>query len=285
MPHTYGVMQGRLSPPEDGRFQSFPRQGWRDEFAKAKAAGFSYIEWIHDDFDGWQSDADPGVNPIFTEAGLREFEALKIQHNIATPALCGDWFMEHPLIRCTPAERLDREQHLHALLPLAQRIGATRIVLPFVDNAGMKTDEEKTQVLDVLKHALPVAASHNVELHLEADFNPHDFKAFLARINDPSLKVNWDSGNSSGLGYVATEEFAAYGDRIGSVHIKDRYRKPEGGIETRPLGTGSADFDDVFRAIHSVGYDGGVTLQVARGLPGEEVAFLSTQLEFVKQYW
>ncbi len=52
MPHTYGVMQGRLSPPEDGRFQSFPRAGWRNEFANARAAGFSYIEWIHDDVDG-----------------------------------------------------------------------------------------------------------------------------------------------------------------------------------------------------------------------------------------
>lgn len=276
--HTYGVMQGRLSPPEDGRFQSFPRIGWRDEFAKAKAAGFSYIEWIHDDYD-------QGANPIFSEEGLRTFDALKAEHGIGTPALCGDWFMDFPLIRCTAEERRHREQHLHAIIGVAQRIGAKRIVLPFVDNSRMTTDEEKTQVLDVLKHALPVAERHGVELHLEADFNPQDFKQFLARLNDPFLKVNWDSGNSSGLGYVATEEFAAYGDRLGSVHIKDRYRKPEGGIETRPLGTGSANFDDVFKAIHSIGYEGGVTLQVARGTPGDEVNFLRTQIAYVQQYW
>ena len=285
MPHTYGVMQGRLSPPEDGRFQSFPREGWRGEFSKAKAAGFSYIEWIHDDFDGWLSAAQPGANPIFTEAGLREFDALKAEHGIATPALCGDWFMEYPLIRCSEEERRHREQHLHAMIALAARIGAWRMVLPFVDNARITSEEEKIQVLDVLKHALPMAEAYRVELHLEADFNPDDFKRFLARLDHPYLKVNWDSGNSSGLGYVATEEFAAYGDRIGSVHIKDRYRKPEGGIETRPVGTGSADFEDVFKAIHSVGYDGGVTLQVARGNPGEEVSFLRGQLDFVKRYW
>ncbi len=285
MPHTYGVMQGRLSPPEDGRFQSFPRQGWRDEFANAKAAGFSYIEWIHDDFDGWKSSTSPGVNPIFVEEGLREFDALKAEHGISTSALCGDWFMEHPLIRCSSEERIHREQHLHALLPIAKRIGASRIVLPFVDNAKITNEEEKIQVLDVLKHALPTAERCGVELHLEADFNPEDFKHFLARLDHPFLKVNWDSGNSSGLGYIASEEFAAYGDRIGSVHIKDRYRKPEGGIETRPLGTGSADFDDVFKAIYSVGYDGGVTLQVARGNPGDEVNFLRGQLDYVKRYW
>ncbi len=285
MPHTYGVMQGRLSPPEDGRFQSFPRAGWRNEFALAKAAGFTYIEWIHDDFDGWQSDADPGANPIFTAEGLREFNALKAEHGISTPALCGDWFMEHPLIRCTPEERRQREQHLHAIIPLAARIGAQRIILPFVDNAKMNTEEERIAVLDILKHALPIAERNNVELHLEADFNPADFKAFLARLDHPYLKVNWDSGNSSGLGYIATEEFAAYGPRIGSVHIKDRYRKPEGGIETRSLGTGSADFDNVFKAIRSSAYTGGLTLQVARGNPGDEVNFLRGQLDFIKRYW
>jgi hexulose-6-phosphate isomerase len=127
-----------------------------------------------------------------------------------------------------------------------------------------------------------VAETHGVELQLEADFGPEEFAAFLAEIEHPMLKVNWDSGNSSGLGYVATEEFAAYGERIGSVHLKDRYRKPGGGIETRPLGTGSADFEDVFRAIRSIGYTGGLTLQVARGVDGDEVEFIRGQIEYVK---
>jgi L-ribulose-5-phosphate 3-epimerase len=139
-------------------------------------------------------------------------------------------------------------------------------------------------VREVLWRALPVAERHGVELQLEADFGPAEFAEFMAEIDHPMLKVNWDSGNSSGLGFKASEEFAAYGDRIGSVHIKDRYRKPEGGVETRPLGTGSADFDDVFEAIESIGYTGGLTLQVARGADGDEVEFIKGQLEFLKPY-
>jgi L-ribulose-5-phosphate 3-epimerase len=278
MNHPYGVMQGRLSPPEDGRFQSFPREGWRGEFAKARAAGFDYIEWIH---DGYGHE----VNPIFSEAGLREFDALKAEHGIGTPALCGDWFMEFPFVRCTRDERDQRVLHLHELIPIAARIGASRIVLPLVDNSSMQSDEEQRVVADVLRDALPVAKAQGVELHVEADLGPADFSRFLARIPDASLKVNWDSGNSSGLGYVATEEFAAYGDRVGSVHIKDRFRKPGGGVETRPLGTGSADFDDVFEALRRSNYRGGATLQVARGPAGDEVNFLRSQLEFVQRYW
>jgi L-ribulose-5-phosphate 3-epimerase len=278
MSHSYGVMQGRLSPPEDGRFQSFPRAGWREEFAKARVAGFSYIEWIH---DGYGEE----FNPIFSEEGLRAFDALKEQHGIATPALCGDWFMEFPFVRCTPEQRKQRIDHLHRLVPIASRIGARRIVLPLVDNSTMTTEEERRVVRDVIADALPIAEAHCVELHVEADLDPDAFRDFLASIPHPSLKVNWDAGNSSGLGYIASEEFAAYGERIGSVHIKDRYRKPDGGVETRPLGTGSADFDDVFKAMRSVGYRGGVTLQVARGTPGDEVNFLRTQLDFVQRYW
>lgn len=278
MPHTYGIMQGRLVPPEDARFQSFPRRFWRKEIPRAREAGLDYIEWIHDEYGRT-------ANPIFSEAGLAELNALKREYNIATPALCGDWFMDCPLIRCTPVERAQREEHLHELIPIATRIGANRIVLPFVDQSKMTTEDEKQTVIDILQRALPVAQRHNIELHLEADFNPSDFASFLAQIEHPSLKVNWDSGNSSGLGYNATEEFAAYGHRIGSIHIKDRYKKPQDGVETRPLGTGSADFENVFQAIRSIDYKGGVTLQVARGKDNDEVRFIQGQLAFVKRYW
>src|SRR5271154_3595641 len=85
-----GIMQGRLVPPENGRIQSFPHKRWRDEFALARAAGIEYIEWIVD-----SSSLD--VNPIFTIAGRKEMAELKQEYGIDTPAICADWFMEHPL--------------------------------------------------------------------------------------------------------------------------------------------------------------------------------------------
>ena len=60
-----GIMQGRLVPPEGGRFQSFPREGWRREFELAAAAGLDCIEWIDDEFGG-------GENPLWTDFGLAE---------------------------------------------------------------------------------------------------------------------------------------------------------------------------------------------------------------------
>lgn len=275
---TYGIMQGRLSPPEDGRFQSFPRLSWREEFPRAAAAGLDYIEWIVDSYG-------QTANPVLTPEGIAELHHLSRTHNIAIPAICGDWFMDFPLIRCTVEEREARQSFLETLLHAAHRIDAHHVVLPFVDESSIRTEEEQTLVLHILHEALLAAEELGVEIHLEADFPPAVFATFLARTPHPMLKVNWDSGNSSGLGFIAHEEFAAYGDRIGSVHIKDRFRKPEGGIETRPLGTGSADFNDVFASLHRIAYTGGVTLQVARGTSGDEVPFIRDQLAFVKRLW
>ena len=271
-----GVMQGRLSPPEDGRFQAFPRTSWRDEFSRAREAGVGYIEWIYDDYGS-------SANPITTKEGIAELNALK-QTGIETPAICGDWLMDFPLIRCSDGERAERERVLHALLRWGKEIGASRIVLPFVDASSIRTEQEKSTVLQVLERALPLSVEVGVEMHLEADFAPGDFATFLARIPHSNIKVNYDTGNSSGLGYIASEEFEAYGHRIGSIHIKDRLRLPEGRVTTKPLGEGSADFDDVFTSIRSIGYRGGFTLQVARGSDGDEVNWIKQQIAFLRRY-
>jgi len=274
----FGIMQGRLAPREDGRFQSFPRNSWRQEIACARDAGIDFIEWIYDDYGA-------SVNPLASDNGIEELNALKQKHGVATPALCGDWFMDFPLIRCSADDRAQRESMLHDLLRKAEKIGAWRIVLPFVDNSRIQTEQEKQIVLEILERALPVAKEAGVELHLEADFGPEEFAAFIARIPHPMVKINYDTGNSSGLAYIAHEEFAAYGERVGSIHIKDRLRKPDGGVTTMPLGEGSADFEDIFASIKGIGYSGGFTLQVARGEDGDEVNWIKRQLAFLRRYW
>jgi hexulose-6-phosphate isomerase len=89
--------------------------------------------------------------------------------------------------------------------------------------------------------------------------------------------ANYDSGNSASLGYAPRAEFAAYGHRIGSVHIKDRVR----GGGTVALGTGDADFQALFESLESVGYARDFILQVAREEPGDEVAWASRNLAWL----
>ncbi|HMG84851.1 MAG TPA: TIM barrel protein [Terracidiphilus sp.] len=270
-----GIMQGRLSPPEEGRFQSFPRKSWRQEFVRAQQAGLAFIEWIYDDYGSSE-------NPISSEKGREELVQLKSESGIGTPAICADWLMDFPLVRCDSEEQKHRERIIHQLLRWGGEIAASRLVLPFVDASAMRDQREKDIVLGVLERALPVSDETGVEMHLEADLRPDDFSRFLAQIPHPMIKVNYDTGNSSGLGFIASEEFDAYGNRIGSIHIKDRLRRSDGRVETKPLGHGSADFADVFSSIRRIGYSGGFTLQVARGQDGDEVNWAKQQAAFIR---
>jgi hexulose-6-phosphate isomerase len=76
------------------------------------------------------------------------------------------------------------------------------------------------------------------------------------------------------------EEWRRYGARIGSVHIKDRNL----GGGTVPLGTGDADFDELFAWIRKTRYDGDLILQAARQASGEELSLARENRRFVERY-
>jgi L-ribulose-5-phosphate 3-epimerase len=265
-----GIMQGRLVPPEGDTIQCFPRHGWAREFQLAADAGIDCIEWIYDAYG-----AD--VNPIATDSGVEQMRGLIAETGVGVDSICADYFMDAPLLRID-AETLDsRLETLFWLLRRGQLLGVNRMVMPFVDASAIETAEEADQVVSILRRALPVAEETGIELHLETSLNPAAFAELLGRIEHPFLKANYDSGNSSGIGYAPRDEFAAYGARVGSVHIKDRVL----GGTTVPLGTGSADFASLFEVLGEVGYAGDYILQVARHVPGEEVAWARQNREFV----
>lgn len=265
------IMQGRLVAPEAGRFQSFPRAGWRTEFPRAAEAGLDAIEWIYDAFG-------EDVNPLASDDGILEMRRLSERHGVAVVSVCADYFMDCPFLRVGAAELARTVERLQWLLTRCRLAGITRAVLPFVDQSRIEHDHEVTEVVDILGQVLPEAQRHGVELHLETALSPDGFAALLSRVPHTHLKVNYDSGNSASLGYRSDEEFAAYGRRIGSVHIKDRLS----GGGTVPLGQGNADLPAVFDGLHELGYQGDYVLQVARGEPDAEVRLARSNAAFVE---
>lgn len=264
------IMQGRLVPPSDGRIQSFPRERWRDEFALAARAGLDAIEWIYDLYG-------VDVNPIATDDGLAQIKNLSTQSGVLVRSLCADMFMDKPLLRATTSEIEERTETLVWLLGQCAMLGVKRVVLPFVDASRIDSDAELEDVVGVLRSLLPDLERTGVELHLETSLSPDRFADLLSRLPHPMVKVNYDSGNSSSLGYRPEDEFDAYGDRVGSVHIKDRVL----GGSTVPLQSGDADFDALFEGLARVAYQGDFVLQVARGDPGDEVDWARRNREFV----
>jgi hexulose-6-phosphate isomerase len=253
-------MQGRLVPPEPKRFQSFPRQRWREEFALAAAAGLETIEWIYDAYG-------EDVNPLETDAGVKEMAALSAMHRVGVESVCADWFMDFPVIRVDGAEAARRWQRLRWLMVRCAKLSINRIILPFVDASSIQTSVDRQQVISGIRSVADLIDQLNIEIHLETSLAQEPFALLLSDIGHPGVKVNYDSGNSASLGFKPAAEFTQYGRRVGSVHIKDR--RLDGG--TVPLGEGDTDFIGLFAALAAVNYRGDFILQVARGREGEEL--------------
>jgi L-ribulose-5-phosphate 3-epimerase len=266
------IMQGRLLPPRGDRFQCFPVERWREEFPAASVAGLEAIEWIYD-----LQGAD--ANPLATDHGISEIKALSRRHGIAVVSVCADYFMDRPFVSADLPEFAELTAHLLWLIERCHLASLTRMVLPFVDRSRIDTPGQLECVLEMLRRVVPIAAGVGLEIHLETSLDPQTFVNLLARFPDPALKVNYDSGNSASLGYDVRQELAAYGMRIGSVHIKDRVR----GGGTVSLGTGNADIPALITGLIEIEYTGDFVLQVARGTPGGEVEWAQKNREFLSR--
>jgi len=260
------LMQGRLSPPEDGRFQSFPRVGWPLEIKLAPQVPLRGIEWIYDLYGEDQ-------NPLNTAESRSELRSLLEQSQVTVRSICADYFMDCPIVDIDSQVSAQRLAKLIWLISICPEMGINRIVLPFVDHSRMSSAQDQRSVISILELALLHAVESNVELHLETDLAPNEFAEFLKKLDHPLIKVNYDAGNSAGLGFRPIEEFSAYGDRIGSFHIKDRLYN--GG--TVPLGLGNTDFGGLRKALIDINYSGDFVMQVARGNSGDELTWLQEQ--------
>lgn len=270
LPTPIGVMQGRLLPKYQGRYQAHPRGYWRDEFPVAASLGLSLIEFILD-FDGAED------NPLLTPDGAAAILAATAQTGVAVRTVCADYFMEAPLHRPTTAN-----DSLAVMLRLIQRageIGVTDVVLPCVDQSRLADDGDFERLAVALEACLPAAEAAGLNLSLETDLDPVRFAHLLEQLPSPRITVNYDIGNSAALGFKPREEFAAYGRRISDLHIKDRVL----GGGSVVLGTGDADFAAVIDCLARVGFRGPFIMQAFRD--DEGVAVFRCQLDWLAALW
>jgi L-ribulose-5-phosphate 3-epimerase len=253
-----GFMQGRLSPPVDGRIQAFPWDSWQAEFASAQINGFELMEWTLDQ-DRLHE------NPLLTSAGQEEIAKLKQEHGMRIGSLTGDCFMQSPFWKATGAVGEKLQEDFRAVASACSVVGISMMVVPLVDNGSLSSPAEEDHLIAVLENHAGLLRKLTVKVVFESDYAPAKLKRFISRLDPELFGVNYDTGNSAGLGMKPADEIAAYGDRIANVHIKDRVL----GGATVPLGTGSADFEAVFATLAKSGYRGNYILQTARAHDGD----------------
>ena len=157
-------------------------------------------------------------------------------------------------------------------------LGAGRVVLPFVDASRIDSDAELDHVVGILERVLPVLEATGVELHLETSLSPDRFAELLARLPHAMLKVNYDSGNSASLGYEPDGRVRGL-RRLAWEACTSRTVSME--AARCRLGSGDTNFGALFGCLGEVGYSGDFVLQVARGTPGDEVAWARSNRDYV----
>ena len=266
-----GIMQGRLVPRYQQRYQAHPVGYWEGEFHIAAAMGFGHIEFILD-FN------DAAENPLMTPHGLDRIKGVTAHTGVAVNSICADYFMEAPLFSDQGEESL---RVLRLLIEHAGRLGVRDIVIPCVDQSTLATESQKSRLAAALNEVGDLALSQQILLNLETDLAPAPFRALLDLIAHPSIRVNYDIGNSASLGYDPVEEFEAYGTLLSDLHIKDRAL---GGASV-PLGTGDAQLPRVFDLLKKIGFEGNIVMQAARAMDYlEDLHLVRQQKELVVDF-
>lgn len=274
---SYGIMQGRLTASNGRGIQFFPFENWREEFYAGEQLGIQEIEWIFD-YDRYEE------NPVWTQAGIQELKRIISDTGIKVNALCFDYFMRKPFYKYredkrTSVYRVNCDMAQRVIYALAE-IGGRLLEIPLVDGSSIETEEEYYLVMEFVEKIAGYAEKYNIKIGLETDLPPGEFTEFLEKIAGSYIYANFDSGNSSGIGYNPNEEIPALGERIYNVHIKDRVYHGT----TVALGTGSADFDAVFGNLKKINYKNSLILQAARGRDGFEKETIKHQLDYIKSY-
>jgi L-ribulose-5-phosphate 3-epimerase len=259
---SIGIMQGRLSPPVNGKIQAFPVAHWREEFPAAKQLGLHCMEWTLDHHNLVE-------NPLMTEAGRREICSLCDAYGIAIPSLTGDCFMQAPFWKeAGGAARKRLVAEFDAIVSVCAASGIGIIVVPLVDQGRLENDEQATSLFATLAERKERLHQAGLRIAFEIDFSPAQLAAWIKTYPPDVFGINYDTGNSASLGYNPKEEIEAYGSWITNVHIKDRLL----GGTTVPLGTGHADIPLMLRLLKQTGYSGGFVLQAARGADDVAIA-------------
>lgn len=269
MQNNIGIMQGRLLPKYQNRYQAHPLGYWQEEFPIAKQLGLNLIEFIFD-FNDFE------LNPLMNADGLTEILELSEKYKIQVRTVCADYFMEAPIHSDDISIVEHSQKVLKRLLDAGRELELSDIVIPCVDRASIQSSTSQVRFYENLSVCLDQAIRYNINLSLETDLPPEPFAELIHRFDCEVVTVNYDTGNSAALGYDPGEELGCYGKKISDIHIKDRLLNG-GPVE---LGKGQAQFHKFFNALSEMDYKGPFVMQAYRD--DEGVQIFKKQLQWLK---
>lgn len=270
-----GFMQGRLSPIYRNRIQSFPWNNWKKEFRVANSLNLKIMEWTVDSFKFH-------LNPIFSKKGIREIQLLKKKNNIQINSITADYFMEKPFWKIQNQKNVKLQNDLIKLIDACESLKIKYIVIPIIDNGSFQDENDERYLVNHLNLIKKNLLKKKVQIIFETDMPPKKVLSFIKKFDKKLFGINYDIGNSAGLGYKLENEFKIYGKYVKNVHLKDKKKR---GVTTR-FGNGNANFKNLFKILKKYKYKGNYILQSARAKKGKnQINELVYNLNYIKNIY
>lgn len=262
------LVQGRALKQVEESIQYFP-DNWKDEFPIMKELGFYGIEWIYDK----KSELS---NPILSELKREDMISTSIKYNIKLENIVFDWFLHHSLFINDEYLVRQKVEKFFSLINLSIKSGFKTIILPILEKNNMITSDKRNQFIEIINTS-SILDQNDIEIHLETNLPPDEELVLLEKLNQKKIKICFDVGNSASYGYDPNKVIKILGNRIGSVHIKDRkYNGP-----SVPLGTGNVNFQDVFKNLKLINFDGNYSFQIFRDKNTDNIKLLKDSVIFI----
>jgi hexulose-6-phosphate isomerase len=259
-------MQGRLSPPINGKIQAFPVQTWQLEFQTAYNLELGGIEWTIDSHNFWG-------HPLIDIQKSHLVQNLREKTGFFLNTVTCDFFMQ--LQPWDSEIGLDEIfEMVTALANSAVLIEGLILIIPLVDSGSPKTAKDWVLLREFLHKLEPIFVKNKAKIAFEFDVEPIQQVEFVAHFESSIFGINFDSGNSASNGFDPAEELKVILPYLFNVHIKDRLFRGT----TVPLGTGATDFKVIAEFFAKNPYKGNFVLQGARV---EELAEEETVLRYI----
>lgn len=245
-----GFMQGRLVPSEKkNRIQYFPDKNWIKELTIARLNNYKVIEWT-------VNIENIKKNPIFLKKESNNLKKILKKNKIKVHSVTCDFFMQRPFFKNKKYNFILR--YLKTIIENAQYIGVRYFILPLVDQASIKNKKQEDILIKILKK-FEKCLKKDSQILFEIDYEPEKLSNFISKFNNKKFGINYDTGNSAGIGYKIINE-KIYFNYVKNIHLKD---KKLNGASVR-LGNGDFEFKAFFKLMKKINYKGCYILQTAR---------------------
>ena len=218
------------------------------------------------------------LTPLWTTEGKELIYKLTKSTGVGVYSVCADFFMICPLHSLDSDISEFSREVLMSLLENLNSLEVNDLVIPCVDQSSLNDETRIEAFKKQIEPIIPVAEKLGINLCLETDLPPLQFKNLIDDLSSDIVTVNYDLGNSASLGYNLKEEFEAYGDKITDIHIKDRML----GSGSVPLGEGSVDFSLFFLEFAKLNFSGQIIMQAFRD--DEGLSIFKKQLDFLNTF-